>query len=147
MKNQIYISWGSGNSIFYLPEFFPCTQAKLKKFVKLLKTDFETRDENINTCVDYLNNTISALSLKIIIFSKSFFSLKNEKSSLEERIKSNKQQNGVPLTSEEIREMKSELKQVKRKLKNIDEILNSYAVLKSKLEKNLGTLKKLCDVT
>ena len=58
MKNQIYISWGSGNSIFYLPGFFPCTQAKLKKFVKLLKTDFETRDENINTCVDYLNNTI-----------------------------------------------------------------------------------------
>lgn len=147
MKNQIYISWGSGNGIFYLPEFFPCTQAKLKKFVKLLKTDFETRDENINTCVDYLNNTISALSLKIIIFSKSFASLKNEKSSQEERIKSNKQQNGVPLTSEEIREMKSELKQVKRKLKNIDEILNSYAVLKSKLEKNLELYKKLCDVT
>lgn len=146
MKNQIYISWGSGNCIFYLPEFFPCTQAKLKKFVKLLMTDFETRDENINTCVDYLNNATGALSLKIIIFSKSFASLKNEKSSLEERIKSNKQQNGVPLTSEEIREMKSELKQVKRKLKNIDEILNSYVVLKSKLEKNLETLKKLCGV-
>lgn len=147
MKNQIYISWGSGNAIFYLPGFFPCTQARLKKFVKLLKTDFETRDENINTCVDYLNNTVIALSLKIIIFSKSFASLKNEKSSLEERIKSSKQQNGVPLTREEIREMKSKLKQVKRKLKNIDEILNSYAVLKSKLEKNLELYKKLCDVT
>ena len=146
MKNQIYISWGSGNCIFYLPKFFPCTQARLKKFVKLLMTDFETRDENINTCVDYLNNTTGVLIDKMVKLSELFASLKNEKSSLEERIKSNKQQNGVPLTSEEIREMKSELKQVKRKLKNIDEILNSYAVLKSKLEKNLELYKKLCEV-
>lgn len=146
MKNQIYISWGSGNSIFYLPEFFPCAQVKLKKFVKLLMTDFETRDENINTCVDYLNNATGALIDKMVKLSELFASLKTEKVSLEERIKSKKHANGVPLKREEIKEMKSKSKAINRTLKNIDEILNSYAVLKSKLEKNLETLKKLCDV-
>lgn len=147
MKNQIYISRGTGKEcIFYLPGFFPCTQARLKKFVNLMMEDYENRDENINTCVDYLNNATGALIDEIVKLSELFASLKTEKASLEERIKTKKHANGVTLKREEIKEMKSTLKAINRTLKDLGEELNSCAVVKNKLEKNLETLKKLCDV-
>lgn len=147
MKNQIYISWGSGNSIFYLPEFFPCTQAKLKKFVKLLKTDFETRDENINTCINHINYRIDNITDEMKEISRLYVNTGDEKSGLEDCIKWRRRPNGVPLRKDEIKKLKRSLYAVKRKLKALDDIFNTYARTRNKLINNLELFKKLCDVT
>lgn len=147
MKNQIYISWGSGNGIFYLPEFFPCTQAKLKKFVKLLKTDFETRDENINTCINHINYRIDNITDEMKEISRLYVNAGDEKSGLEDCIKWRRRPNGVPLRKDEIEKLKRSLYAVKRKLKALDDIFNTYARTRNKLINNLELFKKLCDVT
>ena len=147
MKNQIYISWGSGNSIVYLPELFPCTQAMLKKFVKLLKTDFETRDENINTCINHINERIDNITDEMEEISRLYVNSSNEKSGLEDCIKWRRRPDGVPLRREEIATLKGSLCSVKRKLKALDDTFNTYGRTRNKLIKNLELFKKLCDVT
>lgn len=146
MKNQIYISWGSGNCIFYLPEFFPCTQAKLKKFVKLLMTDFETRDENINACISHINYRIDDITDEMKEISRLYVNAGDEKSGLEDCIKWRRRPNGVPLRKDEIEKLKRSLYAVKRKLKALDDIFNTYARTRNKLINNLELFKKLCEV-
>ena len=147
MKDQIFIMWGSGSGIFYLPEFFPCTQAKLKKFVKLMKTDPMSKDDNVNTCINHLNDRIDNTIKEMKEISDQYIDKCTEKSTLEERIKSRKQANGVPLTKEEIEKTKRTLYFVRRKVKELDSKFHELVRMKNRLHKNLELLKKLCDVT
>ena len=147
MKDQICIMWGSGRGIFYLSEFFPCTQAKLKKFVKLMRTDPMSKDDNINTCINHLNDRIDNVIDEMRDISNLYVNACTEKSTLKEQIKSKKLPNGVPLTKEEIEKMKLELYSVSQKVKELKCEFDVDVRMKNKLHKNLETLKKLCDVT
>lgn len=147
MNNQIIIYWGTGKGIFYLPEFFPCAQAKLKKFVKLMRTDPMSKDDNINTCINHINDRIDNTIEEMKEISRHYANTRTEKYEAEERIKSRKKSNGVPLTKEEIEKTKRTLYFVRRKAKELEREFHELERMKNKLHKNLELLKKLCDVS
>lgn len=148
MKNQIYISWGTGKEgIFYLPGFFPCTQARLKKFVKLLKTDFETRDENINTCIRYLEDTIENLDASMQELKHQYNKTCSAYEYAKQRVTDRTHPNGLPLKRSELKDYKDIVASEKARMKNINEKFRSEFNICKKLMFNIERLKKLCDVT
>lgn len=119
----------------------------MKKFVKLMRTDPMSKDDNISACINHMNDRINNTIDKMCEISHQYMDKCTEKSSLEEQIKSKKLPNGVPLTKEEIEKMKRELYFVSLKVKKLKCEFDADVRMKNKLHKNLETLKKLCDVT
>ena len=106
-----------------------------------------SKDDNINTCINHLNDRIDNVIDEMRDISNLYVNACTEKSTLEEQIKSKKLPNGVPLTREKIEKMKRELYFVSQKVKKLKCEFDADVRMKNKLHKNLETLKKLCDVT
>ena len=148
MKNQIYISWGTGKEgIFYLPGFFPCTQAKLKKFVNLMMEDYENRDENINTCIQYLEDTIENLDASMQELKHQYNKTCIAYEYAKRRVTDRTHPNGLPLKKCELKYYKDIVASEKTRMKNINEKFRGEFNTRKKLMFNIERLKKLCDVT
>lgn len=147
MKNQIYISWGPGKeAMFYLPGFFPCTQAKLKKFVNLMMEDYENRDENINTCIRYLEDTIENLDASMQELKHQYNKMCSSYEYEKQRVTDRTHTNGLPLKRGELKDYKYIPASEKTRMKNINEKFRSEFNTRKKLMSNIERLKKLCDV-
>jgi hypothetical protein len=48
------IKWDTGEVDINLNEFFPCNQRQLKKLVKMMDLEPETKQENVKACINYL---------------------------------------------------------------------------------------------
>lgn len=51
--DELKIKWRNGSAVIYMPEFFPCTIAKLKKLKKLIELDWEHCDNLAEQVKEY----------------------------------------------------------------------------------------------
>ncbi len=58
--NILKIKWDTGESEINLNEFFPCGQRQLRKLIKMMDLELETKWENVQQCINHIENELCA---------------------------------------------------------------------------------------
>lgn len=118
------ITYERGQAVIVLDEFLPATRAKLAKLYKLfIRIAWEDHDELVDQMLDHIDRRIPQAFEQARIHVNEYERRRTNLSSLEERIRSGKEPNGVPIPREriavlrkrELRICKSEVKESEKK--------------------------------
>ena len=104
---------GNGEMIIHMNNFFPTSQAHLKKLLKVIDLDFEHREEHIQTLGAFFKNQIESLEEKKKAAGKKYLDYMQKVADQERLVESNKRPNGLPPTKEEFKQAKEDLKHFK----------------------------------
>ena len=119
MHNDLYIKWETGEMVIHMDNFFPTSQASLKKLVKIIRLDWQHSDELIEKLKVYFQEKIPEREANFQIYGKKYMEFKQRAADVERMVKNKKRPNGVPLS-------KDELKTEKERLKNYSEWERDY---------------------
>lgn len=59
VMDDLYIKWETGKMVIHLDNFFPTSQARLKKLIKIIRLDWQHSDELIEKLKVYFQEKIS----------------------------------------------------------------------------------------
>lgn len=110
---DIQIKYNNGQMNIHMDAFFPTSQARLKKLLKVVDLDLEHRDEIIQTMQQFFQDKVKELEEKRISSEKKALDYKQKIVDTNAIIESRKHPNGVPLTKDELADMKEQNKHFK----------------------------------
>ena len=110
---DIQIKYDNGQMNIHMDAFFPTSQARLKKLLKVIELDYDHRDEHFNTLDAYFTSKIDELEARRVAAGKKYLEYKQKAADECEIINSKKKPNGVKLTKEELEAAKEDLKHFK----------------------------------
>ena len=110
---KITYNSGNGNMIIHMDNFFPTSQAHLKKLLKVVDLDFEHREQHIQTLNDFFNEQVQSLEEKRKAAGKKYLEYKQKVSDTSKLVQTKKKPSGVRLTKEELHEARETLKSEK----------------------------------
>lgn len=110
---DLKIKYDNGQMTIHMDAFFPTSQVRLKKLLKVIDLDFSHRDEHINTLSDYFNEKVETLEARRVASEKKYLDYKQKSSDQETMVKDKKKPNGVKLSKEELEKAKEDLKHYK----------------------------------
>lgn len=113
MEQDIKFKTEGGNMLIHLHGMFPCSKEKFKKVLKLVKWDYETKDENIKIMKDWLMSEAHYCDEQMKKCANSYFKFHQEWSDCKSHIESGKWSNGVPMTAADLKEEKTKMKHYK----------------------------------
>ena len=99
---DLKIKYDNGEMNINMDAFFPTSQVRLKKLLKVIDLDFSHRDEHINTLNDYFNEKVETLEARRVASGKKYLDYKQKASDQETMVKDKKKANGVKLSKEEL---------------------------------------------
>ena len=120
--------------------FFPCSQEKLKKLIRLMKW---TDKDEIKDLVDTLQEMYDDCALFREASAKLFHEYHQKMVEHQQMISEGKHPNGIPLTKAELAEMKYQVRVNKEWKKDQHKKFTMYHNRQQKLLKNIETLVKL----
>lgn len=103
---NITIKYDNGQMTIHMESFFPTSQTRLKKLLKIIDLDYRNQDEIIQTMQQYFQDRVQELEEKSII-------LKNKVDDKERIIASRNYPSGVYLTKDKLRVEKANLSSYK----------------------------------
>nr|DAW16469.1 MAG TPA: hypothetical protein [Caudoviricetes sp.] len=110
---DIQIKYGNGQMNIHMAAFFPTSQVRLKKLLKVVDLDFEHRDEIIQTMQQFFQDKVKELEEKRTSSGKKAVDYKQKIADTNAIIESRKHSNGVKLTKDELADMKEQNKHFK----------------------------------
>lgn len=110
---DIQIKYDNGQMNIHMDAFFPTSQARLKKLLKVVDLDFEHRDEIIQTMQQFFQGKVKELEEKRINSGKKAVEYKQKIADTGAIIESKKHPNGVRLTKDELADIKEQNKHFK----------------------------------
>ena len=110
---DIQIKYDNGQMNIRMDAFFPTSQARLKKLLKVVDLDFEHREEIIQTMQQFFQDKVNELEEKRISSGKKAVEYKQKIADTTAIIESRKHPNGVPLTKDELADIKEQNKHFK----------------------------------
>lgn len=110
---DIQIKYDNGQMNIHMDAFFPTSQARLKKLLKVVDLDFEHRDEIIQTMQQFFQDKVTELEERRISSGKKSIEYKQKIADTTAMIESKKHPNGVRLTKDELEKLKEENKHFK----------------------------------
>ena len=110
---DIQIKYDNGQMNIHMDAFFPTSQARLKKLLKVVDLDFEHRDEIIQTMQQFFQGKVKELEEKRISSGKKAVEYKQKIADTGAIIESKKHPNGVKLTKDELADIKEQNKHFK----------------------------------
>lgn len=143
MNNNLYIKWETGYMNIYMDFFFPCSQQRFKKLLKVIALDWQHEDELKETLKVYFQNRISDLVELRKENGKKYFDFKQKAADTQRMIQSRKHPNGVSLSKEELKQARADLKDIQSAAKQALSDANSNLKFKNWFEKQLEFLKSL----
>lgn len=96
--------------IIYMDEFFPTSQSRLKKLLKVINMDYENRDKHIHTMQQFFNDKLNELEEIRINTGKNVYEAKQEIANYVKIIESKKYPNGMKLSKDELKKVKRDKK-------------------------------------
>lgn len=130
VMDDLHIKWETGRMVIHLENFFPTSQARLKKLIKIIRLDWQHSDELIEKLKVYFQGKIQESEANFQTYEKKYVEFfKRRVADTERTIKSQKHSNGVPLS-------KDELKAEKERLKNYREWERDYLQKAKKVQKS-----------
>lgn len=110
---DIQIKYDNGQMNIRMDAFFPTSQARLKKLLKVVDLDFERREEIIQTMQQFFQDKVNELEARRISSGKKAVEYKQKIADTTAIIESRKHPNGVPLTKDELADIKEQNKHFK----------------------------------
>ena len=143
MMEDLYIKWETGYMNIHMDFFFPCSQQRFKKLLKVIALDWQHEDELKETLKVYFQNRISDLVGLRKENGKKYFDFKQKAADTQRMIQSRKHPNGVSLSKEELKQARADLKDIQSAAKQALSDANSNLKFKTWFEKQLELLKSL----
>lgn len=110
---DIQIKYDNGQMNIRMDAFFPTSQARLKKLLKVVDLDFEHREEIMQTMQQFFQDKVNELEEKRISSGKKAVEYKQKVADTTAIIESRKHPNGVSLTKGELADIKEQNKHFK----------------------------------
>jgi hypothetical protein len=123
--------------------FFPCSQQRFKKLLKVIALDWQHEDELKETLKVYFQNRIADLVELKKENGKKYFDFKQKAADTQRMIQSRKHPNGVSLSKEELKQARADLQEYTFSYKKALSDANSNLKFKEKIEKHLEFLKSI----
>ena len=123
--------------------FFPCSQQRFKKLLKVIALDWQHEDELKETLKVYFQNRIDDLVEFRKENGKKYFDFKQKAADTHRMIQSRKHPNGVSLSKEELEQARADLQEYTFSYKKALSDANSNLKFKEKIEKHLEFLKSI----
>ena len=123
--------------------FFPCSQQRFKKLLKVIALDWQHEDELKETLKVYFQNRIDDLVEFRKENGKKYFDFKQKAADTQRMIQSRKHPNGVSLSKEELEQARADLQEYTFSYKKALSDANSNLKFKEKIEKHLEFLKSI----
>lgn len=143
MNNDLYIKWETGYMNIHMDFFFPCSQQRFKKLLKVIALDWQHEDELKETLKVYFQNRIADLVELRKENGKKYFDFKQKAADTRRMIQSRKHPNGVSLSKEELKQARADLQEYTFSYKKALSDANSNLKFKEKIEKHLEFLKSI----
>lgn len=143
MNNDLYIKWETGYMNIHMDFFFPCSQQRFKKLLKVIALDWQHEDELKETLKVYFQNRIADLVELRKENGKKYFDFKQKAADTQRMIQSRKHPNGVSLSKEELKQARADLQEYTFSYKSALSDANSNLKFKEKIEKHLEFLKSI----
>lgn len=143
MNNDLYIKWETGYMNIHMDFFFPCSQQRFKKLLKVIALDWQHEDELKETLKVYFQNRIADLVELRKENGKKYFDFKQKAADTQRMIQSRKHPNGVSLSKEELKQARVGLREYTFSYKKALSDANSNLKFKEKIEKHLEFLKSI----
>lgn len=143
MNNDLYIKWETGYMNIHMDFFFPCSQQRFKKLLKVIALDWQHEDELKETLKVYFQNRIADLVELRKENGKKYFDFKQKATDTQRMIQSRKHPNGVSLSKEELEQARADLQEYTFSYKKALSDANSNLKFKEKIEKHLEFLKSI----
>lgn len=143
MNNDLYIKWETGCMNIHMDFFFPCSQQRFKKLLKVIALDWQHEDELKETLKVYFQNRIADLVELRKENGKKYFDFKQKAADTQRMIQSRKHPNGVSLSKEELKQARVDLQEYTFSYKKALSDANSNLKFKEKIEKHLEFLKSI----
>lgn len=143
MNNDLYIKWETGYMNIHMDFFFPCSQQRFKKLLKVIALDWQHEDELKETLKVYFQNRIADLVELRKENGKKYFDFKQKATDIQRMIQSRKHPNGVSLSKEELKQARVDLQEYTFSYKKALSDANSNLKFKEKIEKHLEFLKSI----
>ena len=109
VMDDLHIKWETGRMVIRLGNFFPTSQARLKKLVKIIRLDRDS-DKLIEKLKVYFQEKIPESEAEFQRCGKKYMEFKQRAADTGRMVQSKKRPNGVPLTKEELKTEKERLK-------------------------------------
>lgn len=143
MNNDLYTKWETGYMNIHMDFFFPCSQQRFKKLLKVIALDWQHEDELKETLKVYFQNRIADLVELRKENGKKYFDFKQKAADTQRMIQSRKHPNGVSLSKEELKQARADLQEYTFSYKKALSDANSNLKFKEKIEKHLEFLKSI----
>lgn len=143
MNNDLYIKWETGYMNIHMDFFFPCSQQRFKKLLKVIALDWQHEDELKETLKVYFQNRIADLVELRKENGKKYFDFRQKTADTQRMIQSRKHPNGVSLSKEELKQARANLKEYTSSYKKTLSDANSNLKFKNWFEKQLEFLKSI----
>lgn len=111
-----------GSMIIAMDRFFPCTKAKMRKFLKLVDSSSCPQDL-VKQISDFLQLQLPELKSQTEQYSSDYFKHHQNVIDLSEIIESGRQPNGFPIRQNKLTELKQNLRQEKS---NMNKALRAF---------------------
>lgn len=131
---DLYIKWETGYMNIHMDFFFPCSQQRFKKLLKVIALDWQHEDELKETLKVYFQNRISDLVELRKENGKKYFDFKQKAADTQRMIQSRKHPNGVSLSKEELKQARADLKDIQSAAKQALSDANSNLKFKNWFE-------------
>lgn len=142
MNNDLYIKWETGYMNIHMDFFFPCSQQRFKKLLKVIALDWQHEDELKETLKVYFQNRIADL-VELRKENGKNISISSRRQQTQRMIQSRKHPNGVSLSKEELKQARADLQEYTFSYKKALSDANSNLKFKEKIEKHLEFLKSI----
>lgn len=109
--NNLYIEWKTGHMNIYMDFFFSCSQQRFKKLLKIVALDWQHEAELKEKLKVYFQNRILDLVELRKENSKKYYDNKQKADDTLRLIESRKSPNGLPVSKDELKQAKADLKE------------------------------------
>lgn len=117
--NDLYITYndGHGEMLIHMDYFFPCSQARFKKLLKIIALDWQHEAELKEKLKVHFQNRIADLVELRKENSRKYYDNKQKDADTARLIESRKHPNGLPVSKDELKQAKADLKEYRENWK------------------------------
>ena len=142
MVETIYIKWDTGHMTILLDAFFPATKDRLKKLLtKVIRLDWENQNHLREILKVYFQEKKKEHQACFENNGNEYLNIKQKAADLNRLVESRKRPNGVPLTNEEWKQSKADLKKSKAEERRLLSVTKEHQQAVKQFEGHLEILQ------
>lgn len=140
--DDLHITYNHGNDemLIHLDYFFPCSQVRFKKLLKIIELDWQHEAELKENLKVHFQKRISDLTALWKENSKKYYDNREKAASTKAIIDSRKHPNGLPLSKDELKEARADFRTFTAAYKQALSDAKSNKRFKERFEKYLESM-------